>query len=338
MAKQLGYACINMTLAKQGISCNRSMIRRTFDSKGVAYASELILENLRNLTKIVSWNNQNGVKVYRMSSNMFPWMSEYEFTDLPDYDKICNLLKGIGTLAMENGQRLSFHPGQFCVLASPNEEVVLNAMNELDKSAQIMDLMGLPESRMAKINIHVGGAYGNKKAALERFCKNFLRLQPSAQARLTVENDDKANMYSVKDLYEGVYKVVGIPIVFDYFHHKFCTGGMTEEEALKLAASTWGDIKPCTHYSESRRAEKKLVIEQICKNNNITMEQMQDWPTLAAHYKEFSKIKEQAHSDYIKEEIKDYGLDIDVVVEAKAKELAFMSEEYKKVLTEVLPC
>ena len=338
MAKQLGYACINMTLAKQGISCNRSMIRRTFDAKGVAYASELILENLRNLTKIVSWNNQNGIKVYRMSSNMFPWMSEYEFTDLPDYDKICNLLKGIGTLAMENGQRLSFHPGQFCVLASPNEEVVLNAMNELDKSAQIMDLMGLPESRMAKINIHVGGAYGDKKTALERFCKNFLRLQPSAQARLTVENDDKANMYSVKDLYEGVYKVVGIPIVFDYFHHKFCTGDMTEEEALKLAASTWGDIKPCTHYSESRRAEKKLVIEQICENNNITMEQMQDWPTLAGHYKEFSKIKEQAHSDYIKEEIKDYGLDIDVVVEAKAKELAFMSEEYKKVLTEVLPC
>ena len=338
MAKQLGYACINMTLAKQGISCNRSMIRRTFDSKGVAYASELILENLRNLTKIISWNNQNGIKVYRMSSNMFPWMSEYEFTDLPDYDKICNLLKGIGTLAMENGQRLSFHPGQFCVLASPNEEVVLNAMNELDKSAQIMDLMGLPESRMAKINIHVGGAYGNKKTALERFCKNFLRLQPSAQARLTVENDDKANMYSVKDLYEGVYKVVGIPIVFDYFHHKFCTGDMTEEEALKLAASTWGDVKPCTHYSESRRAEKKLIIEQICKNNNITMEQMQDWPTLAGHYKEFSKIKEQAHSDYIKEEIKDYGLDIDVVVEAKAKELAFMSEEYKKVLTEVLPC
>ena len=338
MAKQLGYACINMTLAKQGISCNRSMIRRTFDSKGVAYASELILENLRNLTKIVSWNNQHGIKVYRMSSNMFPWMSEYEFTDLPDYDKICNLLKGIGKLAMDNGQRLSFHPGQFCVLASPNEEVVLNAMNELDKSAQIMDLMGLPESRMAKINIHVGGAYGDKKAALDRFCKNFLRLQPSAQARLTVENDDKANMYSVKDLYEGVYKVVGIPIVFDYFHHKFCTGDMTEEEALKLAASTWGDVKPCTHYSESRRDEQKLIIEGICKNNNITIEQMQDWPTLAGMYKEFSKIKVQAHSDYIKDEIKDYGLDIDVVVEAKAKELAFMSEEYKKVLTEVLPC
>jgi UV DNA damage endonuclease len=336
MAKQLGYACINMELSAQGVSCNRSMIRRTFDAKGISYCSELILENLRNLTKIVSWNNQNNIKVYRMSSDMMPWMSEYELTDLPDFDKISNLLRGIGKLAMDNGQRLSFHPGQFCVLASPNEEVVLNAMNELNKSAQIMDLMGLPKSRMAKINIHVGGAYGDKKSALERFCKNFLRLQPSAQARLTVENDDKANMYSVKDLYEGVYKVVGIPIVFDYYHHKFCTGDMTEEEALKLAVSTWPKgVKPCTHYSESRRAEQKLIIEKICDNNKITMEQMQDFPTLAGMYKEFSKIKEQAHSDYITEEIKDYGLDIDVVVEAKAKELA-VKKYYEKTLTEVL--
>ena len=341
MAKQLGYACINMTLAKQGISCNRSMIRRTFDTKGVAYASELIITNITNLLKIVNWNNENGIKVYRMSSDMMPWMSEYELSDLPNYQEICALLKAVGKLAMDNGQRLSFHPGQFCVLASPSEKVVLNAINELNKSAQIMDLMGLPKSRMAKINIHVGGAYGDKKSALDRFCKNFLRLQPSAQARLTVENDDKGNMYSVKDLYDGVYKVVGIPIVFDYFHHKFCTGGMTEEEALKLAVSTWPKgIKPCTHYSESRRAEQKLVIEQICENNNITIEQMQDWPTLTGMYKEFSKIKEQAHSDYIIDEIKDYGIDIDVVVEAKAKELAVQRyhKKYKKVLTEVLPC
>ena len=341
MAKQLGYACINMNLSKEGISCNRSMIRRTFDAKGVEYASELIIENIKNLLKIVHWNNENNIKVYRMSSDMMPWMSEYELSDLPDFQEICALLKAVGKLAMDNNQRLSFHPGQFCVLASPNEDVVLNAMNELNKSAQIMDLMGLPKSRMAKINIHVGGAYGDKKSALERFCKNFLRLQPSAQARLTVENDDKGNMYSVKDLYDGVYKVVGIPIVFDYFHHKFCTGGMTEEEALKLAVSTWPKgIKPCTHYSESRRAEQKLVIEQICENNNITIEQMQDWPTLTGMYKEFSKIKEQAHSDYIIDEIKDYGIDIDVVVEAKAKELAVQRyhKKYKKVLTEVLPC
>ena len=116
---------------------------------------------------------------------------------------------------------------------------------------------------------------------------------------------------------------------------------MTEEEALKLAAKTWpAGVKQCTHYSESRRNEQKLIIEQICNNNNITLEQMQDFPTLAGMYKEFSKIKEQAHSDYITGQINDYGLDIDVVVEAKAKELTVQRyhKENEKIITEVLPC
>lgn len=327
-----------MTLAEQGISCNRSMIRRTFDAKGIDYASELILINITNLLKIVNWNNENNIKVYRMSSDMMPWMSEYKLSDLPDYQQISALLKAVGKLAMDNNQRLSFHPGQFCVLASPNEKVVINAINELNKTAQILDLMGLPKSAAAKINIHVGGAYGDKKSALDRFCKNFKRLQPSAQARLTVENDDKASMYSVMDLYQYVYTVIGIPIVFDYHHHKFCPGGLSEEGALRLAASTWGDVKPCTHYSESRRQEQTLIMENIMSKNNITHNTLHDWPTIAKMHKEVSKIKVQAHSDYIIEEIQDYGLDIDVVVEAKAKELTVQSylKKYENNYTEVL--
>jgi len=269
---------------------------------------------------------------------MFPWMSEYEFKDLPDYQEICDLLQAIGKLAIDNNQRLSFHPGQFCVLASPNETVVLNAMNELNKSAQIMDLMGLPKSRMSKINIHVGGAYGDKKSALNRFCKNYLRTSSSVQARLTVENDDKASMYSVSDLYWGVYKVVGIPIVFDYHHHQFCTGNLTEEEALRVAAKTWGNVKQCTHYSESRRKEQTLIIEDIMSKNKITESTLSDFPTIEKLYKEVSKIKVQAHSDYIVEEIKDYGLDIDVVIESKAKELTVQAyqKKYENTYTEVL--
>jgi len=338
MAKQLGYACINMTLGKQGISCNRSMIRRTFNAKGIDYASELIVSNMKSLLQLIHWNNENNIKVYRMSSNMFPWMSEYEFKDLPDYREICDLLKAVGKLAMDNNQRLSFHPGQFCVLASPNETVVLNAMNELNKSAQIMDLMGLPKSRMSKINIHVGGAYGDKKSALDRFCKNYLRTSSSVQARLTVENDDKASMYSVSDLYWGVYKVVGIPIVFDYHHHQFCTGDLTEEEALRVAAKTWGNVKQCTHYSESRRKEQLLIVENIMLKNKITEQTLQDWPTIEKMHKEVSKIKVQAHSDYITETINDYGLDIDVVVEAKAKELTVQAyqKKYENNLQKVL--
>ena len=317
-----------MTLAEQGITCNRTMIRKTFDAKGLPYTSEIILNNLKGLKRIVEWNNDNGIKVYRMSSSMFPWMSQYNFSDLPDYKEISALLNEIGKLAMDNDQRLSFHPGQFCVLASKSEKVVLNSINELDKSAEIMDLMGLPKSRMSKINIHVGGAYGDKKSALERFCKNYLRTSKSVQARLTVENDDKASMYSVLDLYHGVWKVVQIPIVFDYHHHKFQTGGLDEETALALAGSTWRiGIRQCTHYSESRREEQTLIVENLMSKNKITKDKLKEWPTIENLYKEASKIKLQAHSDYVTEEIKDYGLDIDVVIEAKAKELTV--ERYK---------
>ena len=300
---------------------------------------DLVTHNMQSAYNLVEWVGTQlpaERRMVRLGSNQIPMATEPTWRYLWDDPNNQRILEAgfakVGQLANDLDVRISFHPGQFCVLASPSEKVVLNAINELNKSAQIMDLMGLPKSRMSKINIHVGGAYGDKKSALERFCKNFLRIQPSAQARLTVENDDKKNMYSVQDLYDGVYKVVGIPIVFDYYHHKFCTGGLTEEQALKLAVSTWGDVKPCTHYSESRRNEQKLIIEGICENNGISIDQMQDWPTLSSHYKEFSKIKEQAHSDYIVDEIKSYGLDIDVVVEAKAKELTVL--KYKEKYSE----
>ena len=336
MAKQLGYACLNMQLRKQGIYTGRSMIRRTFDAKGLGYVSELCIENTKDLIKIIQWNEDNNIKVFRMSSDIYPWMSEYEFKDLPGYPTICKLLKQAGDLAQGYGHRLSFHPGQFAVLASPHQKVVDGAVNELNKSAQIMDLMGLPKSRMAKINIHVGGAYGNKESALARFCQNFELLQPSAQARLTVENDDKASMYSVRELYNGVYAHTGIPIVFDYHHHKFCTGDMTEEEALKMAASTW-NVKPCTHYSESRRREQSLIVETFLKNSNITIDKISEYPTMEALWKNCQKIKVQAHSDLIVDEINDYGLDIDVVVEAKHKELAVEGyrKKYEKRLVEI---
>jgi UV DNA damage endonuclease len=293
----LGYACINMTLSesKPKITTNRSMVKKTFQQKGLEYAGELGLQNARDLFHILKWNNENGIKLFRLSSDFFPWASEYKFEDLPQYLRIRTLLAGCGQYAKANGIRITSHPGPFCVLTSPKKNVVQNTITDLEIHAKVFDLMGLEQSPYNKINIHCNGVYGDKKSAMDRFCENFKRLSPSVQSRLTVENDDKATMYSVKDLMY-IHEKIGIPIVFDYHHHKFQTGGLTEEQALSLAVSTWPEgITPIVHYSESK-----------------------------ALHEENEKLKPQAHSDYINELPDTYGFDVDIMVEAKAKELAIL--------------
>tara|TARA_Y100000004_G_C8865526_1_gene390969 strand:+ start:43 stop:948 length:906 start_codon:yes stop_codon:yes gene_type:complete len=290
----LGYACINQTLASQKISCNRGMIRRTFQSKGADYAADLALHNVQSLLKIVQWNADMGIHVYRMTSCLFPWMSEYEISDLYNFEAISNCLAEIGALAAKTKQRLSFHPGQFCVLASPKESVVAASIKELDKHAEIMDWMGLPVSTQSKINIHLGGAYGDHSAAMQRFCDNYGRLGATTRARLTVENDDKPGMYSVKMLYDGVHSKIGIPIVFDSHHFQLGPQDQTYRDAFYLARSTWGSVKQMCHHSSSRQLH------------------------------EDSSARAIAHSDYIYNKFENFNEPVDVVLEAKAKELALL--------------
>jgi len=239
-----------------------------------------------------------------MSSDLLLWASEYDVSDLPNYQEIKNTLKQCGDYAHQHDMRITSHPGPFNVLTSPHPHVVENCINDLSIHGEVFDMMNLSRTPYNKINIHIGGAYGDKKSAMERFCENFHRLPESVKTRLTVENDDKATMYSVVDLYEGVYCKIGIPIVFDYHHHRFCTGGLTEEDALEVAISTWGNIVPVVHYSESRNIEQ-----------------------------EDDKIRPQAHSDYVYDYIDTYGNRVDIMVEAKAKELAVL--KYKEIHNDI---
>lgn len=306
MTIRLGYACINMHLQKtKKITTNRGMIKRTFKEKGIRYASELAEFNTRNLLPILEWNKANNINVFRITSCLLPWGSEYEIDDLPDSKKIKENLSNAGQYAIDNNIRLSFHPGPFNILTSPKENVVKNSVRDLRMHGELMDLLLQPRTRMAKINIHIGASYGDKQSAIDRWCKNYELLPENVKTRITLENDDKASMYSTKDLYQ-VYERLGVPTVFDYHHHKFCTGDQTEEEALKLAASTWDDVRPCCHYSESKSLNEGL------------------------------NVKPQAHSDYILQEVKDYGLDIDVVFEAKAKEQAIL--KYRELYGESNKC
>ncbi len=112
-APNVGYACINLSLQADKITTNRGMIRKTFMARGIAYASELALKNVTDLLKIVDWNLANGFRIFRMSSDMFPWASEYKLTELPDFPEIRATLEAIGTRPI----RLTIHPGPFNHLA-----------------------------------------------------------------------------------------------------------------------------------------------------------------------------------------------------------------------------
>jgi UV DNA damage endonuclease len=290
----LGYACINMSLGKK-VSTNRTMVRKTFDTKGLDYVSELALLNSKDIIRILEWNRLNKINLFRLSSGIVPWGDHLDLTNLKDYKEIKSELKKVGDFAKFWNMRITSHPGPFVVLTSPKENVVKNAIADLELHGKVFDMMGLSKTPYNKINIHCNGVYGDKKSAMDRFCENFKKLSNSVKGRLTIENDDKATMYSVKDLMY-IYDKIGIPIVFDYHHHKFNTGGLSEEEALKLAASTWpSNIKPIVHYSESK---------SLHENN--------------------SKLKPQAHSDYINKLPNLYDTEVDVMVEAKQKELAIL--------------
>ena len=289
----LGYACINMSLGKN-VTTNRSMVKRTFNEKGLDYVSELALANSKDVLKILVWNKNNNIKFFRLSSALVPWGDGLDLTTLKDYNEISTALRKAGDYAKANGIRITSHPGPFVVLTSPKENVVEAAIKDLELHGKIFDLLGLSQTPYNKINIHCNGVYGDKLSAMDRFCENYLKLSDSVKKRLTVENDDKASMYNVKDLMY-IHNRINIPIVFDYHHHLFNTGDLSEEEALKLAITTWGDITPVVHYSESK-----------------------------ALHEENTKLKPQAHSDYIKSLPNTYGLNVDIMVEAKAKELAIL--------------
>ena len=288
----LGYACINMHLSEtEKNTPARTCRKATFLEKGLPHVGMLFETNIHNLIAILKWNYRNGFTLYRMSSDMAPWCSEYNLEDLPNWSTCKDLLQKAGAFARETGQRLSFHPGAFTVLAGKNPATLKKSLHELEIHGKIMDTMGLPRSRYAKINIHLGGAYGDKDAAIARFIENYKKLSPAVTTRLTLENDDRPNLYTTRDLVEKVFPHTGIPVVFDYHHHLCHPGNDTMKQALDLAVSTWGDVKPTTHYSETAQKDKPKAVFR-------------------------------AHSIMVEGYIDTYGHDIDCVIEAKGKERA----------------
>ena len=325
---RFGYACINMELSAQGIRTGRTMIDRKFKLGGLQLASDIALANARDLLTILQWNEAHGIRLFRLGSELFPRWNHYELADLPDIDLIAQHLRAAGDYARAHGHRITTHPGPFHILGSPDAVVVDHSIIGLERHSELFDMMGFAPSFENKINIHVGATYNDKPATIARWLHNYDRLSDSCKARLVIENDDKASMYSVRELYSMLHTEIAIPITFDYWHHTFNTGDISEQEAFFMARETWQrhGVTQCTHYSESRRREAQILIERMFAHHNIDIADLPKWPTFHKQYKEFTKIKEQAHADYITRLPATYGVaDLDVMVEAKAKEQSLIA-------------
>lgn len=294
---QLGLCCLNITMREQkpSVFSSRKMIIRTVKEKGINVLKEKIIQNLKDTLKLIEWNEQNGIKVFRLSSELFPHKTNPKVQDY-DYDFALDLLKQIGELARKYNQRITFHPGQYNVVGTPDEKAFNHTIEDLKYHADLLDFMGMDESSV--MVVHGGGVYGNKEKTKERWCKQFYMLPDNVQKRLVLENCERC--FSIKDCLD-ISKRINIPVVFDT-HHFECYKKLHPQETFKPAGfymlfiiNTWRrrNIKPKFHVSEQGSGR--------CGHHSDYIETIPNY---------LLKIPEK------------YGINIDIMIEAKMKEKA----------------
>jgi UV DNA damage endonuclease len=251
--------CIHTGLQEQKIKFN-VMTYAQYNKLGKKQAMKVLadrsLNNIKTIHAILKecaanrWN-------YRIGSNVFPLMThpDLNFTvdDFYNADEIHAEFDAAAQTIAKHNIRCSMHPDQFVVPASPNPNTRKNSIRDLEQHAMIMDMLCLPQSYEAPINIHMN-CYNEGKfdETADRFYSEYDTMNDGVRKRLVLENEDKGKSWTVQNLYDHIYKSMSIPITFDNLHHLCNSGELTEQEAFDLALSTWPeDVVPLFHFSES---------------------------------------------------------------------------------------
>lgn len=224
---KIGYPCIN-----NSVNCTSNSTFR-LKSYNEDILKEKIKNNLNCLFNILKFNKENQLLFFRISSDLIPFASHpiNKFNWEKQFNKE---LSEIGDYIRGNNFRISMHPDQFVLLNSPNPEILKRSILELEYHCKILDLMGLNDT--AKVQIHVGGVYGNKEEATLRFIENYNKLPEIIKQRLCIENDER--LFNLKDCLL-INKKTNIPVIFDFFHHFCYNSGEDLKEAIKLSSQTW---------------------------------------------------------------------------------------------------
>lgn len=279
---KIGYPCINQTL-----DCSSS---RTF--RLASYSEERLIatvtENLACLQHILEFNVSHRFFFFRLTSDLVPFAS-HPVNTFNWQEHFKDTFRELGSYIKSHNMRISMHPDQFVVLNSPNEQTVKNSIAELVYQGTVLDLMELDTT--AKLQIHGGGAYGDKSSAMNRFANVYHQLPDAVKARLCVENDDRT--YTLQDCLV-LHELTGIPIIFDNFHHECVNNGEPMRNAVQLAAETWQPERDgilMVDYSSQQHGERKG--------------------------KHVQSIEEPLFHDFLAET---EGLDMDIMLEIKDKE------------------
>lgn len=300
-----GLCCISLKLQERDPPVKfQTMTYKRFSSlprdEALSTLGNRILNNLNVTNETIKYCAEKNY-AYRVSSDIFPLITfdeaNIELTDLPNHDEIQDAFDVISETISTTGVRVSAHPSEFNSLASLSEKVVDKTITELNFYSSFFDRIGLSADTNSPMNFHVHNNNGNREEIANRFYANFKKLDENCQARITIENDDKLNCWSVRELVDIFHPITRIPICFDYLHHKCHPNNTSEVEAINMCYDTW-QTKPLFHYSESR------------PGNNP-----------------------RAHCDIPTEPFNNYDLEFDIDMEVKMKDIAI--EQYSNSLLNI---
>jgi UV DNA damage endonuclease len=292
---RFGLCCISLNLQELDPPLKfQTMTYKRFSclnrDEALSILGDRILNNMRVTNATIRYCADNGY-CYRLSSDLFPLLTYDQanvcLQDLPNFTEISQAFDDIAYTIQQTNVRVSAHPSEFNVLASTNQKAVDKTITELNFYSLFMDRIGCPANYNSPMNIHINNRQGDNQEVVARFMENFDRLDDNCRHRLVVENDDKTNCWSVRQLIDDFHSKTNIPITFDYLHHACHSDFMTEREALEECYMTWQNYRPLFHYSES------------AQGNNP-----------------------RKHSDYFENTFETYGLDFDIDAEVKMKDKA----------------
>lgn len=290
MQIRLGYVALPITIEE---TSSKTMTYSNYKKLGITRGNEkihnIILENFDNLKKILNYNIKNEVYFYRLTSNLIP-LATHPNVNTDVFHQYRENFKEIGDIIKKYNMRVDTHPDQFCVLNSINEEVVTSSINILKFHQSMFEMMGIK----GKIILHIGGNTGGKRLAMKRFKDNFLKLDEKIQKMIILENDDK--IFNIRNTLK-LCKELKIPMVLDYHHHLCNNNGENIEDFIEEIIDTWKDeeLPPKIHFSSPKNKK------EIRSHHDYI------------NYHDFLKFLER---------IKFINCDIDIMLEAKAKDEA----------------